>query len=677
MICPCKQNTKPELPSNVLEIVNPERPVLFHKVPFAASLGDDTTVPPDTLEYYNVLLEYEANHHAYLYSSDGVPTFISQGAVETEKIEAQLKEIGIQITDITSQLGDLDSSVTTLKTYVDATFEAINDNINNFENELINTNASVDANTQNITNLTDKVTANASNIATLSTNLTGLNTEVNTAQSDIVTLKSGLANEAQERTNADSLLRESIATNTSSIETINSHLDVSVEQLTAFNGNDSTMDVVHTKINLGNGETTETTDALPVASTTNAGIINAATFSSIQESAKLIDSILQGAVALKGIAANVDQDTLTTLWKGASGESELINRASIYDEDNNRIWTYYGNTGEWKSLTATSGGEVTVSQATNDSLGIVKGSTLAGQIFVEPDGSQSVNEWDETQERITNLESSMTTETERTKNLPAQVVYRTSIPEYKEDEVDLTLVVKDLHTGGDASIPLNLMGATENTAGVMTSAQVQSLTEVANQLPTTMQDVDDALGDIAAIQADYVGKNNIKTINGESLVGTGNIEISGSGVQLYDAYSTATDGANTANFINTKLNGQQVIIGRHTSNAPTGAQVVAIGYNCKTSGSNNSNVVIGYSAQVKGTSTSSVALGAYSRTTRDGEVSIGGGSDATPATRFLSNVTAGTLDTDAVNLKQMQDYVAAEIGVPTAALIDLDTGNGV
>lgn len=63
----------------VLEIHNHECPVLFHRVIVPAAIGDDETNPPRNGQYRNVLLVYEANGHVYLFSSDGIPTFISDG----------------------------------------------------------------------------------------------------------------------------------------------------------------------------------------------------------------------------------------------------------------------------------------------------------------------------------------------------------------------------------------------------------------------------------------------------------------------------------------------------------------------------------------------------------------------------------------------------------------------
>lgn len=64
----------------VLEIHNHECPVLFHRVVVPAAIGDDETNPPRNGQYRNVLLVYEANKHVYMFSSDGIPTLISDGS---------------------------------------------------------------------------------------------------------------------------------------------------------------------------------------------------------------------------------------------------------------------------------------------------------------------------------------------------------------------------------------------------------------------------------------------------------------------------------------------------------------------------------------------------------------------------------------------------------------------
>ena len=75
--CDCEKDN--HLTPQVLEIHNHECPVLFHRVIVPAAMGDDETNPPRNGQYRNVLLVYEANGHVYLFSSDGIPTFISDG----------------------------------------------------------------------------------------------------------------------------------------------------------------------------------------------------------------------------------------------------------------------------------------------------------------------------------------------------------------------------------------------------------------------------------------------------------------------------------------------------------------------------------------------------------------------------------------------------------------------
>ena len=71
------------LPPQVLQINNQECPILFHKVTILAEIGDDESYPPKPGLYRNTLLVYEANHHVWMYSSDGIPTFISDGGEST------------------------------------------------------------------------------------------------------------------------------------------------------------------------------------------------------------------------------------------------------------------------------------------------------------------------------------------------------------------------------------------------------------------------------------------------------------------------------------------------------------------------------------------------------------------------------------------------------------------
>lgn len=295
----------------------------------------------------------------------------------------------------------------------------------------------------------------------------------------------------------------------------------------------------------------------------------------------------------------------------------------------------------------------------------------------------------------------------------------------------------------------------------------------------TKTEVDDMLSEKQDTLVDSGTNQNLKTINGESILGTGNLEV-GSNIELYDGYSTATDGANTANFINTKLNSTAVVIGSGASTArPAEDDIVigkyakasynttlnniaigtsavcssqagtAVGYstqagngavamgsrakatsptavaigngasstynnnisigtsatagtsnttyfdsfssiaigntataangsiaigkdaNVNLSGNLGSSVALGNNTQV--TTAYSVALGYQAVTSRDNEVSVGSGKSGPAPTRFIANVKAGVLDTDAVNVAQLNTAV----GDIETALTTLNTGTGV
>lgn len=205
----------------------------------------------------------------------------------------------------------------------------------------------------------------------------------------------------------------------------------------------------------------------------------------------------------------------------------------------------------------------------------------------------------------------------------------------------------------------------------------------------------------------------------------------GSSVTLLDTYTaTPTDSeAYNASYINSKISGVSLVLGAQagsaytfsvdtpvllgnsakatrTSSVTTANRGVAIGYNSSVnatttnntildvsiganSSSSSTSVAVGSSARAQGNGVAvgadaaatynySVAVGYYSTATRASEVSFGRGTGSTAyTTRYLANVKAGELDTDAVNLKQMQDYVAAQIGDVATALETLTTGAGV
>lgn len=87
--CACKKDCFSTGAAVVIN--NPTEYVNFRKVVIPASAGDEKTNPPTPGRYCNVLLVYEATGAAYLYSSDRVPTLVSE-AGEIKRLEELIHE---------------------------------------------------------------------------------------------------------------------------------------------------------------------------------------------------------------------------------------------------------------------------------------------------------------------------------------------------------------------------------------------------------------------------------------------------------------------------------------------------------------------------------------------------------------------------------------------------------
>lgn len=169
------------------------------------------------------------------------------------------------------------------------------------------------------------------------------------------------------------------------------------------NTSTTTFNLDASKQNLLTGATSSKQVSMPVASSTEAGIMNSATFDAVANNTANINALANGAVAITGLPSSPTQAQLTTAWENATGETSLMNRAGIYDVTNGKVWTYYTNDTTWHSTTNTT--QVTINTFTNSSEGTIKGSTNVGQIFAEADGTGSVNGWDSLNDAVGNNSS--------------------------------------------------------------------------------------------------------------------------------------------------------------------------------------------------------------------------------------------------------------------------------
>lgn len=206
--CTACQKSKPSIgPRAVVEINNPPSVVLFHKVPFPASMGDETTNPPDTLDLKNVILEYEATGVVYLYSSDGVPTRLTpdlRAGIQFDNLVGRPQYAGLPMSSKTT--------IPVVPTYLDGLKDG-----------------------NRVTELETLTSEQASSQETLSNKVSNLTTEMQDASNqitqnttDIATNTSGLAEEKTVREQADTNLQNSIAAETAARESAIANLQAQI-----------------------------------------------------------------------------------------------------------------------------------------------------------------------------------------------------------------------------------------------------------------------------------------------------------------------------------------------------------------------------------------------------------------------------------------------------------------
>lgn len=213
--------------------------------------------------------------------------------------------------------------------------------------------------------------------------------------SKINTLEINLAKETKDRKDEDDILDSRLTTVEGIAATAVQPSDINRVVMTDASLDTtvtSTVQIKEDKVNLSTGSTSTGNIVLPVASNSQAGVMNSATYNAVSANSNNIASILGGAVAITGLSASPSQSDLTSAWQSETGLTTLINRVSIYDVTNSKVWTYYTNDATWYA--ASNSAQVTVSPFTNSSTGTILGSTNTGQVFAESNGTGSVNGWD-------------------------------------------------------------------------------------------------------------------------------------------------------------------------------------------------------------------------------------------------------------------------------------------
>lgn len=156
-------------------------------------------------------------------------------------------------------------------------------------------------------------------------------------------------------------------------------------------------------LNVKTGATTSDDETIALANSTTAGLMS-------PDSVNALSDLSSRVEALEGTTVRL---LYTTKNNPSAAEIEAFVRASGYTDPTKwsgiavvvagtyHIWHYYSN----DSIGWRDDGVDTVSQWTNTTLGIIKGSQTDGKIYAEDDGTGSVNGWSALKNRVTNVEN--------------------------------------------------------------------------------------------------------------------------------------------------------------------------------------------------------------------------------------------------------------------------------
>ena len=263
--------------------------------------------------------------------------------------------------------------------------EAYLNTINGKVNEAIAVVPQVQTNTENIAvhqgwlsaNTTD-INKNTSKLNEQEKDITALKTKTNDNAAAIETLE----NEIGPETVAGTIQYR--------LQNIDTKLPTAIKEVEMI-ANAST--VTHKATHISG---TAESDALPVVSREQAGIMSASVYAAMEDvianNTSRISVLEQSALTydISGlVSANPTNAEISAAFHQKYPNIPIQPGIRVADYDNAHFWQY-GN-GTWIQLTQVAN----VQTATNDSLEVVKGSNTNGKIFVETDGSMSLKGYDE------------------------------------------------------------------------------------------------------------------------------------------------------------------------------------------------------------------------------------------------------------------------------------------
>ena len=161
----------------------------------------------------------------------------------------------------------------------------------------------------------------------------------------------------------------------------------------AVNGLDVTSDQSTVRVTATKNTGSPDVNSLPVASATNAGVMNSATFLAVEglnsRVAALENEIRTYLVVLPNTTPT--QAEITTTYRSAypAAPNPPLDGTVVIDAEKDLYYQWVGGSSQWIKLSGQQ-----IGMFTNSTLGTIKGSTTEGQIAAEADGTGSLNGYD-------------------------------------------------------------------------------------------------------------------------------------------------------------------------------------------------------------------------------------------------------------------------------------------
>ena len=312
-----------------------------------------------------------------------------QVETNTANISQHENRINTNTTNINKNTIDIQEQgkdITALKTKTIENENRINTNTININKNTID----IQEHGEDIVALKTKTNENENRINTNTTNINKNTTDIQKQSEDIVALKTKTNNNsAAIEALEDEVGPETVAgTIQYRLKNIDTKLPTAIKEV-GIVADAST--VTHKAMHISG---TAESDALPVVSRTQAGIMSASVYAAMEDvianNTSRISVLEQSALTydISGlVSADPTNAEISAAFQQKYPNIPIQPGIRVADYNNAHFWQYGNNM--WILLT-----QINIQTATNDSLGIVKGSDTNGKVFVETDGSMSLKGYD-------------------------------------------------------------------------------------------------------------------------------------------------------------------------------------------------------------------------------------------------------------------------------------------